>query len=61
MSYDQASTELTRAARVALQQRRYPEALLARLDTLSEADLQGQPWVALLQGRRLCRLHSRFA
>ena len=61
MSYDQASTELTRAARVALQQRRYPEALLARLDMLSEADLQGQPWVALLQGRRLCRLHSRFA
>jgi tetratricopeptide (TPR) repeat protein len=48
-------------ARVALTGRRYPPALLAQLDTLDAAELRAEPWIALLQGRRLCRLHSRFA
>jgi tetratricopeptide (TPR) repeat protein len=48
-------------ARAALTGRRYPPALLAHLDTLDDAELRAEPWVALLQGRRLCRLHSRFA
>ncbi len=53
--------ELSAAARAALCGRRYPPDLLAQLDALGDADLAGQPWLALLQGRRLCRLHSRFA
>jgi len=54
-------TELTGQARAALTGRRYPPELLTQLDLLSESALQSSPWVALFQGRRLCRLHSRFA
>src|SRR6266540_3444957 len=54
-------TELTTQARAALTSRRYPPELLAQLDLLSEPKLQSSPWIALFQGRRLCRLHSRFA
>src|SRR5262245_35350568 len=54
-------TELSAAAREALVGRRYPPALLAQLETLDASALQAMPWAALLQGRRLCRLHSRFA
>jgi tetratricopeptide (TPR) repeat protein len=54
-------TELSAAAREALLNRGYPPALLAQLDVLDASALQAMPWVALLQGRRLCRLHSRFA
>jgi tetratricopeptide (TPR) repeat protein len=54
-------TELSAAAREALLNRRYPPALLAQLDTLDTSMLQAMPWAVLLQGRRLCRLHSRFA
>jgi hypothetical protein len=58
--HDTPSIELADGARDALQNRRYPPELLARLDTLSAAAIERAPWVALLQGRRLCRLHSRF-
>src|SRR5205809_203007 len=54
-------TELTAQARAALTGRRYPSELLAQLDLLSEPELHASPWLALFQGRRLCRLHSRFA
>ena len=54
-------SELIAAACAAICNRRYPADLFMRLDTLSIADLYANPWVALLQGRRLCRLHSRFA
>src|SRR5689334_14461216 len=54
-------TELATQARAALTSRRYPPELLAQLDQLSELALQSSPWIALFQGRRLCRLHSRFA
>src|SRR5215203_5178794 len=54
-------TELSAQARAALTSRRYPPELLAQLDPLSDSDLHASPWVALFQGRRLCRLHSRFA
>src|SRR5215218_905614 len=54
-------TELAAQARAALTGRRYPPELLAQLDLLSEPELHASPWVALFQGRRLCRLHSRFA
>jgi serine phosphatase RsbU (regulator of sigma subunit) len=54
-------TDLTAQARAALTDRRYPPELLAQLDQLSEPALQSSPWVALFQGRRLTRLHSRFA
>src|SRR6266540_4979142 len=54
-------TELSAAAREALLNRRYPPAVLAQLDSLDTSLLQAIPWAALLQGRRLCRLHSRFA
>src|SRR5438552_17237814 len=54
-------TELAAQARAALTGRRYPPELLAQMDLLSDVDLYASPWVALLQGRRLCRLHSRFA
>ncbi|MDP9311859.1 MAG: SpoIIE family protein phosphatase [Chloroflexota bacterium] len=57
--YDPA--ELPLAARDALQHRRYPPSLLNHLDALEPAALRADPWVALLQGRRLCRLHSKFA
>lgn len=50
-----------RAARDALMGRHYPADLLARLDALDGASLRAEPWLALIQGRRLCRLHSRFA
>jgi serine phosphatase RsbU (regulator of sigma subunit) len=53
--------DLAVAARAALVGRRYPAALLARLDSLTHDELQSDPWLALLQGRRLCRVHSRFA
>ena len=53
-------TDLPAAARDALTGRRYPPELLARLDALDEAAIRAEPWVALFQGRRLCRLHSRF-
>lgn len=52
--------DLAAAAREALLGRRYPPELLAQLDALSDAELRGNPWPALLQGRRLCRVHSRF-
>jgi tetratricopeptide (TPR) repeat protein len=58
---DTPSTELIAAARAALQGRRYPPELLARIDALPDQVLHEHPWLALLQGRRLCRLHSRFA
>ena len=54
-------TELSAQARAALTSRRYPPELLAQLDPLSDSDLHASPWIALFQGRRLCRLHSRFA
>ena len=54
-------TELIAQARAALTGRRYPPELLAQLDLLGEPALHASPWVALFQGRRLCRLHSRFA
>src|SRR5215212_1641835 len=54
-------TELTAQARAALTGRRYPPELLARLDLLSDPELHASPWIALFQGRRLCRLHSHFA
>jgi hypothetical protein len=53
-------TDIASAARTALCGRRYPPELLARLDELEEPQIRSNPWVALLQGRRLCRLHSRF-
>ncbi len=59
--HDLSPTELSAAAREALLNRRYPPALLAQLDALDTSALQALPWAALLQGRRLCRLHSRFA
>jgi serine phosphatase RsbU (regulator of sigma subunit) len=59
--HDDAITELATHARAALTSRRYPPDLLAQLDLLSDTELQASPWVALFQGRRLCRLHSRFA
>src|SRR6266508_4704992 len=58
---DNFLTELTTQARAALTGRRYPPELLAQLDLLSEPKLQSSPWITLFQGRRLCRLHSRFA
>src|ERR671939_2087198 len=54
-------TDLAAQARAALTSRRYPPELLAQLDLLGDAMLRESPWVALFQGRRLCRLHSRFA
>ena len=54
-------TELTTQARAALTGRRYPPELLAQLDLLSDPALRASPWITLFQGRRLCRLHSRFA
>src|SRR5690242_15895623 len=59
--HDISPTELSAAARSALLNRRYPAAILTQLDALDPATLQALPWAALLQGRRLCRLHSRFA
>jgi len=53
-------TELTAQARAALTGRRYPSELLAELDLLGTPELHSSPWIALFQGRRLCRLHSRF-
>src|SRR5690348_16783486 len=53
--------DLTAAARDALEHRRYPTALLESLDALDEQAISADPWLALFQGRRLCRLHSRFA
>lgn len=61
MMHDTPPNDLDRAARVALQQRRYPDEVLARLGALTEPELLALPWAMLLQGRRLCRLHSRFA
>jgi serine phosphatase RsbU (regulator of sigma subunit) len=58
--HETPQTELIAQARAALTGRRYPAALLDRLETLEEAELRTSPWIALLQGRRLCRLHSRF-
>src|SRR4051794_11695632 len=58
---DISQAELIAEARAALTGRRYPAELLARLDLLGEPALRSSPWLALLQGRRLCRLHSRFA
>lgn len=55
------SHPLTEQARIALQQRRYPADLLEQLDQLDIRALRAHPWLALFQGRRLCRLHSRFA
>lgn len=48
-------------ARAALCGRAYPPELLERIDGLAQDALRADPWVALFQGRRLCRLHSRFA
>jgi tetratricopeptide (TPR) repeat protein len=59
--HDNFLTELAAQAHAALTGRRYPPELLAHLDLLSEPALQASPWIALFQGRRLCRLHSRFA
>jgi tetratricopeptide (TPR) repeat protein len=59
--HDIPQTELSAEARAALTGRRYPPELLARLDLLGEVALRSTPWLALFQGRRLCRLHSRFA
>jgi serine phosphatase RsbU (regulator of sigma subunit) len=58
---DISQAELIGEARAALTGRRYPAGLLARLDLLDEPALRSSAWLALLQGRRLCRLHSRFA
>lgn len=52
--------DLSQAARVALQNRRYPADVLAQIDLLTADELLADPWIALLQGRRLCRVHSRF-
>ncbi|HEU5098108.1 MAG TPA: SpoIIE family protein phosphatase [Roseiflexaceae bacterium] len=59
--YDISQADLSAEARAALMGRRYPSELLARLDLLGEPALRSSAWLALLQGRRLCRLHSRFA
>jgi len=59
--HDISQSVLTAEARTALTGRRYPADLLARLDQLGETALRSSPWLTLLQGRRLCRLHSRFA
>lgn len=53
--------ELHSAARDAVQHRRYPASLLTHLDALESDELRAEPWLALLQGRRLCRMHSNFA
>lgn len=58
---DEITNRLIAEARDALRGRRYPRELLARLDALADSELRDEPWLALLQGRRLCRLHSRFA
>src|SRR5689334_8952983 len=58
--HDIPTTDLASQARAALTGRRYPPKLLAHLDELGDAELRASPWAALLQGRRLCRLHSRF-
>lgn len=60
MMHDHRSTELGRAARDAIQSRQYPPALLEQLDQIAPAELGADAWLTLLQGRRLCRLHSRF-
>lgn len=54
-------TDLAVAACRALQGRRYPPELLALIDALPADVLASDPWIALFQGRRLCRVHSRFA
>src|SRR3712207_1672996 len=54
-------TDLAAASHDALCGRRYPPDLLARLDALDKRQLRADAWIALFQGRRLCRLHSRFA
>lgn len=55
------SPQLSTAAREALCSRHYPPELLEQIDALTPDVLGVDAWVALLQGRRLCRLHSRFA
>lgn len=52
--------ELAAEARDALQHRRYPPALLAAIDATEPHLIRAEPWLALFQGRRLCRIHSRF-
>jgi serine phosphatase RsbU (regulator of sigma subunit)/tetratricopeptide (TPR) repeat protein len=52
--------QLSSAAREALCSRRYPQDLLDQIDALPLTVVFDNPWVALFQGRRLCRLHSRF-
>jgi serine phosphatase RsbU (regulator of sigma subunit)/tetratricopeptide (TPR) repeat protein len=52
--------QLSSAAREALYSRRYPQDLLDHIDALSLTVVFDNPWIALFQGRRLCRLHSRF-
>jgi tetratricopeptide (TPR) repeat protein len=55
------SPDLEAHAQAALCSRRYPADLLQRIDALSVEQRRASPWLALFQGRRLCRLHSRFA
>lgn len=55
------SPNLADEARAALCGRTYPPELLERIDALADGELRADPWVALFQSRRLCRLHSRFA
>src|SRR5262245_9663099 len=61
LAEDSAPNSIAGEASEALQARRYPATLLAQLVALDEAAIRADPWVALFQGRRLCRLHSRFA
>jgi tetratricopeptide (TPR) repeat protein len=58
---DTDQSELSAAAQHALQHRRYPPELLTQVDRLSADVIANDPWLALFQGRRLCRVHSRFA
>jgi len=58
--YHSPLTDLATASRRALQGRRYPPELLARIDALPADTVGSDPWIALFQGRRLCRVHSRF-
>jgi tetratricopeptide (TPR) repeat protein len=61
MQQEPIIAELAAEARRALLSRRHPPELLARLDELGPAEIAGDAWLALFQGRRLCRMHSRFA
>lgn len=53
-------TQLSHAASEAVRARRYPPELLTQIDQSATAHFEADAWLSLFQGRRLCRLHSRF-